>query len=408
MANETPPKNESTGPSAPKRLDDNPYAPLLDDDPQMASPAADTSNEQTIGETAPGDANAQHHARGQDNASETDDDRRYQPPTTGPNAPNFDDTFDIDAALAAVASLPDLTADDDETADYDAHEEPVAQQFDDEIDDTYGYDDTYDYDKASIGPYEQDYAEEYDEKSDGAFEPDEFDIAPYRIYSDAEESAIASNTVDERRSGTTRERYDNDLSVNDDAPPPPNRASAGAYAPGLSTLRRGQSASAIPALLLIGVGGWLTFTLTTGAAPIAPAIITAITVLIIAVGFVAYWLSSARQATGTLFMGSLLLCTGGLTAYLMQPDTWPMQQAWPLYIVAGGMALGLTATLQAAYRRYLLVAIAIVVAGSALALQQMGYLPATLFDGLATFWPVVVIIVLFLFLMPFFRRHTQS
>ena len=81
--------------------------------------------------------------------------------------------------------------------------------------------------------------------------------------------------------------------------------------PPLTTLKRGQLGSIVPALLLIGFGAWLTLTTTSGTPP-DPLLVAgrdrrrdhAVTLL-------AQWIGTGRWSRGVLFFALLVLLVGG-------------------------------------------------------------------------------------------------
>jgi hypothetical protein len=148
---------------------------------------------------------------------------------------------------------------------------------------------------------------------------------------------------------------DDDSQPDDDivAPPPDtestfSQAEASPYTPPEITpaagdkLYRGQAASVVPALLLIGIGALLTFLLTTTDTRIDPLTGGALALMAAGVALLAHWLSSERRATGNLFTGLTLLTGGGLGAYALQSGV-TLQTAWPLLLLIPGGALLATA-----------------------------------------------------------------
>jgi hypothetical protein len=82
--------------------------------------------------------------------------------------------------------------------------------------------------------------------------------------------------------------------------------------PSLSTLERGQAASVVPALLLIGVGVFLTFLLTSGTPLPSTNVLLGLLLVCVGISLLAAWISSGRWARGNLAMGIGALLFGAL------------------------------------------------------------------------------------------------
>ncbi len=176
--------------------------------------------------------------------------------------------------------------------------------------------------------------------------------------------------------------------------------------PPATVLRRGQLASVVPALLLIGLGAWLTFALTVAPSPLDGLIMAAVLLGGVSVALLARWLSSGRWARGSLLVGLALLFMTGITLYLQQPAAMGFTQGWPLLVVGLGAAVLLTALL--AYppeRRLLLPGALLAVAGLIALVVTLGLLPAEVVTLAGTLWPVVLVVVLIVWLLPVVRRN---
>lgn len=77
-------------------------------------------------------------------------------------------------------------------------------------------------------------------------------------------------------------------------------------------LQRGQPASVIPALILIGVGAYLTFALTLSQTPPAPGMVALLVCAAVGITLLSYWLNARRWARGALFGGLLLILSGAV------------------------------------------------------------------------------------------------
>lgn len=176
--------------------------------------------------------------------------------------------------------------------------------------------------------------------------------------------------------------------------------------PPATVLRRGQMASVVPALLLIGIGAWLTFALTAAPSPPDGLIMAAVLLGGVSVALLARWLSSGRWARGSLLLGLALLLITGVTFYLQQPGAMGVTQGWPLLVVGLGAAVLLTALLAYPPERRLLLPGALLTAVGLVALVvTLGLLPAEVLALAGTVWPVVLVVVLVVWLLPVVRRN---
>jgi hypothetical protein len=175
--------------------------------------------------------------------------------------------------------------------------------------------------------------------------------------------------------------------------------------PPMSTLHRGQMASVIPALLLIGIGVWLTFSFTTKAPPDA-SLIAAITFGGIGLVLLVRWLGSGRWARGSLFGGLSLLFSAGLLFFLLSSPLPGLLQGWPLLLVGIGIAAALTGFLAIPrHRRLLLSGLGLIVAGIAGSIITMNILSDDFVNTAASLWPVAIIAVIIVWLLPVIFRQ---
>jgi len=178
--------------------------------------------------------------------------------------------------------------------------------------------------------------------------------------------------------------------------------------PPMTTLKRGQLTSIIPAIWLIGVGAWLTFSLTsTHTAPD-----NALLILVIAIGlgltFLARWMASHRWARGSLFFGLVCLFFGGLFFYVNQPSAFGLASAWPLFITAIGLAMLITRILTpSAQSRLILPSLILIIAGLAGTVITMGLLDSSITVTAASLWPVALVIIVVIWLFPLVFRQRQ-
>ncbi|MCB9450845.1 MAG: hypothetical protein H6672_05365 [Anaerolineaceae bacterium] len=173
------------------------------------------------------------------------------------------------------------------------------------------------------------------------------------------------------------------------------------------TIQRGQMASVIPALVLIALGGWLTFTLTTSQSAPDSGLLLALGVGGAALVLLAYWLTaSGGWARGMLFFGLSVLLVGGVGFFLLQSASPGLMTGWPLLVAAWGLAYLLTSLLGRPAERSLLLPGLLLVVGSAIGyLVMAGILSGGLVSAIGTLWPVILGIVAVLLLLPLVARR---
>ena len=175
--------------------------------------------------------------------------------------------------------------------------------------------------------------------------------------------------------------------------------------PPMSSLHRGQMASVIPALVLIVVGAWLTFTLTTKAPPDA-ALLAVVVTGGIGLTLLVRWLSSGRWARGSLFFGLTALFTAGSIFYLLQPSSPGLTGGWPILLIALGAGILLTGILAVPRDNHLLLpSLIMVTAGAAGLVISLGVLGRELVTTAGSMWPVAVAIVVIIWALPLIFRQ---
>jgi hypothetical protein len=100
-----------------------------------------------------------------------------------------------------------------------------------------------------------------------------------------------------------------DTPVTDDAPDSQTVISVFPQPP-LSQLERGQAASVVPSLVLIGVGAFLTFLLTTKTPLPSDDFVGGLALVGMGISAMSYWLSSGRWSKGSLVVGIVLALAG--------------------------------------------------------------------------------------------------
>jgi hypothetical protein len=178
--------------------------------------------------------------------------------------------------------------------------------------------------------------------------------------------------------------------------------------PAMITLHRGQIASVLPAILLIGIGAWLTFTLTTSQTPPDTRLILTIALAGLGLAFITNWLSSQRWSRGALLVGSALLLTAIVFFVLSTSSGFDLVRGWPLFIVAIGASFLLTAFLApSGDRRIPGSGILLVVAGLVALVVTMGAVSAMLITTIGNLWPIIFVALLGVWLLPFVVRRRQ-
>jgi hypothetical protein len=164
---------------------------------------------------------------------------------------------------------------------------------------------------------------------------------------------------------------------------------------------RGQLATLVPGLLLIALGAWLTFSLTTTRTLPDTPLLLAVLFGIVALSLLARWLTSGRWSRGSLFLGLALLLLPGIGFVLMQPASPGWVQGWPLLMVAPGLALILTGLLAKPRTPGLIVpGLALIAAAAAGLAVTLDLLPTDLLNMVSPYWFVPLIVVVLLALLP--------
>ncbi|RMF79094.1 MAG: hypothetical protein D6737_12735 [Chloroflexi bacterium] len=173
------------------------------------------------------------------------------------------------------------------------------------------------------------------------------------------------------------------------------------------TMRRGSMASVVPGILLILIGVWLTLALNTDTTP-SGGVVAAVIVVAVAITFLTQWLSSKRWSVGTLLVALLLLLGTGVTFILTQTDSLDFTEGWPLYIGVVGVTLLLTSFLtRASTQRPFVAGLALIVASAAGLVVTADLLSEDLLDTVASLWPVAIIIVIILWVLPTIPRRRR-
>jgi hypothetical protein len=175
--------------------------------------------------------------------------------------------------------------------------------------------------------------------------------------------------------------------------------------PSLSTMQRGRLDSVVPALVLIGIGAWLTFALTTGAGTPSATLLALLIGGGLGLTLLAHWLASGRWALGALFFALLILLGGGVFALLLFRGTLPAD--WPLLLLGPGLAFFVTGVI-AREGKLLLPGLLLAISGLAALVVTNRLLPEDMLATLAGLWPVALVIVAVLLVLPRFARPPRE
>ncbi len=185
------------------------------------------------------------------------------------------------------------------------------------------------------------------------------------------------------------------------------------HLPPLTTLKRGQLGSIVPALLLIGIGAWLTLLTTTDTQP-DPLLLALVIGGGVVLALLAQWLGTRRWSRGVLFFAlTALLIAGtvaGINALSQQSGGIDLLRGYPLLIAALGLAFLLDGLLaRPASARVIAPGLLLIVAGGVGLAVTLNLLPTSLLDFAAPLLPVVLVIVAVLLLLPLiFRRRNAD
>jgi len=174
--------------------------------------------------------------------------------------------------------------------------------------------------------------------------------------------------------------------------------------PPLPTLVRGRVNSVVPAVVLIAIGAWLTFTLANNGA-VNPGLLGVVLMGGLGVILLAQWLASGRWSRGAVFGALGILISIGVIIFLVQTNEMGAD-GWPLIIVGLGAAILLSALLsQVTQGRLIFTGGALIAAGLVMLAVTTGVIDAGIVDLIRQSWPVVLGAALFLLLLPLVVRR---
>lgn len=216
--------------------------------------------------------------------------------------------------------------------------------------------------------------------------------------------ASLSDVIAEREAAEARELAQEEAKARASQQAQERRSAYYMNRPPLLNLKRGQLASVVPALVLMGVGAWLTFALATDAT-LTLGLLVAVGAAALGVVTLVYWLTTERWSQGALFTGLTALLCGGVLFWLAQENTLGAD-GWPLLVSAVGAAALLTGVLSAARRyAFLLVGLALIVVGTVGLFITTTTLDETVTDAIEAVGWVVLLVVAVLVVAPAFIRQ---
>jgi hypothetical protein len=175
--------------------------------------------------------------------------------------------------------------------------------------------------------------------------------------------------------------------------------------PPMLTLQRGRIDSVVPALALILIGIWLTFTATTSGTTPSPALVLGTALAGLTLTLLVRWFSSGRWARGSLFFALVVVLLGGVSVVLIVGQIFAT--GWPLLIVAFGAAFIVSSFLaQPADRQLAMPGIVIGFGGIIGLAVTNGVVPSNILTTAASLWPVAAVVMAAILLLPLiFRRR---
>jgi len=247
--------------------------------------------------------------------------------------------------------------------------------------------------------------------------PDDLDIDEALQSVSALSDAIAEQeTIERRASEASAARADlATLKATQAAEPPDEPVTDPAFdepvampMPPLIELYRGQTASVVPALLLIIVGAGLTFVFSTAEADIvmvSPLLVAGVLAGVVILSLFAQWLGTGRWSRGSFFVAVFVTLMGAALYYDIMNQAG-MRYGSPLTLAAFGAALTLTGILSRPVERRLFMPGLLLIFGGivALALTQ-GAIAPDLATQLTHWSPLVIAILAVIWLLPLIVRR---
>jgi len=293
-----------------------------------------------------------------------ENDKDMLPPTDDDMSPNTDDE--------SIHNEIDTSDGDDSHDDSDTIEENAVIEMTSNSDDPLSASVDVDAALAAIGDLNLLAEDEQDEIAD------DIDDADYEV--------VVADTYDD--DGLDEQAITENATVDFIAPP-------------LTVLRRGQAASALPALLLIAVGAYLTFALSSNSLTLTTPLILGGGIGILSVLMLTYWWTSKRWSQGSLLIGTVGLAIFFSTLLLEQGLFGGVGSGWYVYVVAIAIALTLTGILGYMHNASLIFAGVILAwIGIVTAFVLLGVIPNEIINVFANLAPIVIVVVLVILIVP--------
>ena len=168
----------------------------------------------------------------------------------------------------------------------------------------------------------------------------------------------------------------------------------------IAAIQRGQGASVVPAILLMIIGAWLTFTFTTADESPPAGTIAMVGMGSLGLSMLAYWFTSRRWARGALASGMTLLLFTLVTLFLSQSDELGAD-GWPLFLIAAATAILLSAFLSPRVGEgHIFSGLALAIAGVVALAVTTETVNQEVLDFASTVSPAVLVVVLIILLLP--------
>ena len=279
---------------------------------------------------------------------------------------------------------------------------PVDESLDDESLDEL---DEFDQDKSDLDESDEDEDFSYEDN----LEEDEF--IPLPLTDDLDIDAALASVADlgdmlaEREAAEIAERESIEAERRAIESEAKRRAEHYFPRPPLVEIERGQMASVVPALLLVALGAWWTFALTTANNPPSTGQITLILMVVFGIISIAYCLFTGRWSSGSLFAGLTALLAIGIIVLLNQGD---LDGGYSLLLIAPALGMFFTAILSArsTHQVGFMGVLLLVVAIAAFAVNAGNFNNDNLTDVAGIMLPVVGVALLVLIALPvIFRRQ---
>jgi hypothetical protein len=157
--------------------------------------------------------------------------------------------------------------------------------------------------------------------------------------------------------------------------------------------RRTQASMIPPAFLMIAVGVlYLSEIVSPGLTGLSTPMLFGLGIGALGLALALRFLLNGRRERGLFIAGLVILAWTGLAA-LVSSGNIPIQQSWPLGIIAIGLAILVTFFLERNHERGLILpALSFMVAGSAAMPFALGLISSDLNKVVAIFWPLLILV----------------